>query len=194
MELPSKEDFRDFMESKENVMPGVLERISSDALATSLANGESESNLNGFKMQTNTINSELSSYNDKLGHILGNVERENTALAAKLKVNKAETAEMVKSLGKEKELVELRKEQATELKTKYGANFHTSWLGLWKPLQPETHAILFTISIFLALSSILGIAYLIYTRVTFPAFPSSGSTSTSGTSLLEGGARLFRKK
>jgi len=194
MELPSKQDFEDYMQPNEDLIPGLLERISSDAMATSLANGESSYNLDGLKSKVIFTNVNMSYYNDRLGHILGNVQRENTALAAKLKVDKKETAELLQSLGKDKELVELRKAQASELKTKYGANFHTSWLGLWRPLHPETHAVLFTISIFLGLSSIAAIVYLIYTRFTFPALPFSQSVAATTTSLLEGGARLFRKK
>ena len=37
------------------------------------------------------------------------------------------------------EINKLRKEQAQELKRKYFSNYHTSWLGLWRPLADASH-------------------------------------------------------
>jgi len=63
----------------------------------------------------------------------------------------------------EKESVEitaLRKEQAAELKTKYASGLHTSWLGLWKPMQGESYTGLIVASVVFGLIALVSIGFL----------------------------------
>lgn len=53
----------------------------------------------------------------------------------------------------------LRKEQTAALTNKYAANLHTSWLGLWRPLQDQTRAILATAAVVFGLLTVVIAAY-----------------------------------
>lgn len=200
MELPSKQDFEAFLSQRQVRMGNLVSSIQQPQLAKDLANGGSQANLNAIKKEITTINSDMSNYNGRMDHILHTIEREHADISRNVKGAKERTNDILHKLGTTKELAELRKEQAEELKTKYGANFHTSYLGLWRPLHPETHAILYTLAIVFGLTSVAAIVFLILTTASLPAMtytanttPATPATTTSN-SLFEGGAKRFRKK
>ena len=72
----------------------------------------------------------------------------------------------------------LRKEQTTALNTKYAANLHTSWLGLWRPLQDQTRAILATAAVVFGLLTVVLIAYFSYGAIA--ARTGGGSVASAG--------------
>ena len=74
----------------------------------------------------------------------------------------------------------LRKEQTTALNTKYAANLHTSWLGLWRPLQDQTRAILATAAVVFGLLTVVLIAYFSYGAIA--ARTGGGSVASAGKS------------
>ena len=198
MELPSKQDFEAFLSQRQVRMGNLVSSIQQPQLAKDLANGGSQANLNAIKQEITTINSDMSNYNGRIEHILHTIEREHADISRNVKGAKERTNDILHKLGTTKELAELRKEQADELKTKYGANFHTSYLGLWRPLHPETHAILYTLAIVFGLTSVAAIVFLILTNTSLPAMTYATTTTTPATttsnSLFEGGAKRFRKK
>ena len=72
----------------------------------------------------------------------------------------------------------LRKEQTTALNTKYAANLHTSWLGLWRPLHDQTRAILATAAVVFGLLTVVLIAYFSYGAIA--ARTGGGSVASAG--------------
>jgi hypothetical protein len=56
----------------------------------------------------------------------------------RLQERKSNVEELKKRVAEEKTLYELRLEQARSLKHKYDGNYHSSWLGLWRPLTEES--------------------------------------------------------
>jgi multidrug efflux pump subunit AcrA (membrane-fusion protein) len=58
-------------------------------------------------------------------------------------------------------VAEVREEQVSELKKKGEGNYHTSWLGLWRPLASESRFGLFVASIVLGLIGLLSIGFLL---------------------------------
>ena len=203
MELPSKHDFDIFESSHTQDMSRLCAQIDTPGNAASLANNApgTKQNNDAWKAEVERINKEMSDYNDKLGHIQHTIEREHTEISNNVRRMKKETKELVGRIRDNQDIVELRKEQAEELKTKYGANVHSSYLGLWRPLEPETHAVLYTTSIVLALVSVVGLIWFFF-RNGFPVLfaataPSRAadafneSETTAG--LLGGGARKLMK-
>lgn len=59
----------------------------------------------------------------------------------------------------------IRKEQTTALTNKYAANLHTSLLGLWRPLQDQTRAILATTAVVFGLLTVVIFVYFSYGAV-----------------------------
>jgi hypothetical protein len=193
MELPSKHDFDQFMTERQARMTALVGRLQDPALLHALATGGSQVNLNAIKQEITTLNTGVSDYNKQIEHVLHTVEREHATLAHNVKRVKERTKHTLHHLNKSKELAELRKEQANELKAKYGATIHTSYLGLWRPLHPETHAILYTLAILFTLTSVAAVVFLI--RTPLPAWTGAAQTQAPvATSLFDGGARLYRKK
>jgi len=204
MELDSPHDFEAFTSSNKKDMMDLCNQIDSSNHVAAMANNApgAKQNNDAKKARVEHINKTMSDYNDKLGHIQHTIEREHASISENVRKMKKETKELVGQIRDNKDIVELRREQADELKTKYGANFHSSYLGLWRPLQPETHAVLYTISIVLALVSVAGVC-LYFFRNGFPVLFSPTTLTTSNESdgsgsVLGGGARrimkLLRKK
>jgi hypothetical protein len=83
----------------------------------------------------------------------------------------------------------IRKEQTTALNNKYAANLHTSWLGLWRPLQDQTRAILATAAVVFGVLTVVLIAYFSYgaiaARVGGGAGAATGVASTTAGSLID---------
>ena len=75
----------------------------------------------------------------------------------------------------------LRKEQTTALNTKYAANLHTSWLGLWRPLQDQTRAILATAAVVFGLLTVVLIAYFSYGAIAARVGGGSTGALSAGT-------------
>jgi hypothetical protein len=204
MELPSKNDFQAFTSSRKDSMNRLIAQIDNPKNAAALANNDpgAKQNNTAWKNEVQRVNKEMRDYNDKLGHIQHTIEREHTEISNNVSKTKKETNELVGRIIEDKDIVNLRKEQADELKTKYGANIHTSYLGLWRPLHPETHAILYTISIVLGLVSIGALVMFLF-RNGFPAInfaSTAAETNSENTGTLLGGAiknkimKLLRKK
>ena len=90
---------------------------------------------------------------------------------------------MENSLETVRAVAEVREEQVSELKKKGEGNYHTSWLGLWRPLASESRVGLFIASIVLGLIGLVSIGFLLiepvgkllpaqFTRSQgFPSFP-----------------------
>jgi len=56
----------------------------------------------------------------------------------------------------------IRKEQAAELKKKYSSNYHTSWLGLWRPLADQSVLGLVVAAVLFGIIAMLSVGLLIY--------------------------------
>ncbi len=95
---------------------------------------------------------------------------------------KAEVEALRKKVEKEREIDSIRQEQTTALENREEANFHSSWMGLIKPLKEESRTGLAVAAGAFALVGILAIFYLVRDY----AFPDTGR------SFFSGGFRSFR--
>jgi hypothetical protein len=75
---------------------------------------------------------------------------------------KQQIAQEKEKQAKSDSVYKLRKEQTAALNSKYAANLHTSWLGLWRPLQDQTRAILATAAVVFGLLTVVIVAYFSY--------------------------------
>lgn len=91
-------------------------------------------------------------------------------------------------------LSNIRREQVEALRKKYASNLHSSWLGLWRPLDETSRFGIFVAAIAFGCIAALSIVYLVkYTSLPgSPVKPTSTSTST-GASLFGGFRKRFLK-
>lgn len=200
MELPSPQDFAAFQSARIDSMDRLCAQIDNPKNAAALANNDPGAKQNNvaWKDKIQQVNKEMRDYNDRLGHTQQQIEKEHTEISKNVRKVKKDTDTLVGRIIEDKDVVELRKEQAEELKTKYGANIHSSYLGLWRPLHPETHAILYTISIVLGLVSIVALVMFLFRFPALSVASTAAATNSENSGTLLGGARtimkLLRKK
>lgn len=108
------------------------------------------------------INVKANELKDKNTQILDNQARTNVSpLKQQLQSNKEE-------LEKATLLNNIRKEQSAALKQKYDSNYHSSWLGLWRPLNETSRFGIFIAAISFGMIAIAAIVYLFMTRKSAP--------------------------
>lgn len=152
-----------------------------------------EANLSRLARMTNEVENATQKVTD-LGKQSGNVYLDR----------KAQIDVLTKEKIQNKNLLEIRKEQAESLKQKYSSANHTSYLGLWRPLSDETRFLLLILSIILGLVALVSAFFVFKDNLAFmpsmpsmpkmPTFPAAKPATQS--SNFFGGAlrRLFPKK
>ena len=78
-------------------------------------------------------------------------------LKFQIAAKKDEIADVRTSRDEKQTLADLRKEQADALATKYDANYHSSWLGLWRPMSQQSQ---YGLSFFAGLFGFIAVALL----------------------------------
>lgn len=99
---------------------------------------------------------------------------------------KKQIAQEKESQSKSDSIFKLRKEQTAALNNKYAANLHTSWLGLWRPLQDQTRAILATSAVVFGLLTVIIIAYFSYGAIMTRLSGGGGSSANAGAAAAVG--------
>lgn len=108
-----------------------------------------DTKINDIKSATARIDSII----DNLSNSTKNVQAQ---ISEKLKAN-----ELVRTNRDEaKSFHEVRMAQVNELKTKNQGNYHSSWLGLWRPLTDDSRTGLFITSIVLGIVALLSIVFI----------------------------------
>jgi len=82
----------------------------------------------------------------------------------------------------------IRKEQAEALKTKYGSSYHTSWLGLWRPLSDQSITGLMIASALFILITIITVFFYFQTFQISNPFKTSSALGASGAFPVQSGA------
>jgi hypothetical protein len=124
------------------------------------------------------------------------VAAKGKATGAEYNTKKKEITALKTETEKNKELLEIRKAQAESLKTKYVSGFHSSYLGLWRPLADETRTALFVMSIVLSLIAIVSLVYFFKDKL-LSVLPGRATPQPQGTGAYFGGSLhrlIFRKK
>ena len=183
MELPSQQDFWSFYNGHNSELnslyPQIIDSNNIDALARRIPGAEQ--NDRARKERVIRLIQEMNEYYSSIDTIVNAIERERQSITASIKATKAKLAIIRREMGEKKELANLRKEQASDVQNKNGADYHSSMLGLWRPLHPNTRGILYTVSTVLMLISVASVGFLIMTNKSriFPA-KTAASISTAG--------------
>jgi hypothetical protein len=113
------------------------------------ARGTIDTALNNLKSIPNAIDGRIAQVD------IGGIQN-------KIKVVESQIGAEKTKQSKSNEFLEIRKEQHEALEKKYAANLHSSWLGLWRPLQDNTHVGLNVASAMFGVLALLTIGYLAY--------------------------------
>jgi hypothetical protein len=146
---------------------------------------QSKSTIERDISQLQTRARELAAKYTALERASSQAQAEVTMLEAQVSTNKVSVTEA-------ETLAALRKEQAAELQRKGEGNFHSSWLGLWRPLSDQARTGLVIAAVFFGLLAVLGLV--MYAKQLFPggvlAALMGGGSSGSASNLPFGGATV----
>ena len=107
--------------------------------------------------QIQIIRDNTKTVSDTIDSLYASARTLQTDIANKLSVE----TDKKRAISDAETLNAIRMEQARSLKHKYDGNYHSSWLGIWRPLKDESRAGLFVLSIVLGMIGILSIVYLL---------------------------------
>ena len=107
-----------------------------------------------------------------------------TDYAQAYNAKKATVDTVRKTVTEQRELDAIREEQVKSLENRNAANYHTSWLGLQRPMKEGSHIGLLVAAGFFAILAILGFVYLYRVRMEIGGFPDMG---------FRGGTRRYTK-
>ena len=133
---------------------------------------------------------------------INTVEESTRSLLTNLKHAKASLNEAIHSeeitkrkVDQSKQAFDLRKTQTESLQSKYEGNFHSSWMGLWRPLTEEARVALFVVSIVFGIIALVCM-FLIFSGAFEKIFPALSHFQNPLTTkrLLGGFYRAFIKK
>ncbi len=147
--------------------------------------------------------SDLQFYQTKMKNVIAWYESQNTTLKTALKGVSTDAYDYVKAFNEKKDAVKelekkveqerilegIRQEQVKSLENREEANFHTSWMGLNRPLRPESHTGLIVAAGAFATLALVLIVIMLRSQ----AAPDFGGFSSFG-SFFRGGFRMMRKR
>ena len=149
MELPSRQDFEAFQASHGDTIRDLNLQIIDQANINAVINGVpgAQQNDQARKSRASQLYSEMEQYYGQLRSTVRTIQKEHSELAKSVRQTKSRVSKVGYELKEKNELAKLRKEQAADVKKyRFDANYHTSVLGLWKPLHSSTRSVLYTVS------------------------------------------------
>jgi hypothetical protein len=120
--------------------------------------------------------------------IVSKLKDESDKSRETLASKKAEATTLRETVSSAKTIHELRKEQAESLRAKYDGNYHSSWMGLWRPMKEESRMGLFVAAVAFGIIAVFSALY--YFKDTWISWlPASfGGSTMTPTALFGGGA------
>lgn len=138
-----------------NRAPAIVLGMQDAQNAVASAKSEIESGISSLQTRDNELKSKLQS-----------MLRDNEQSAYRIKTLETQVATTKESVKEAETLAALRKEQADELRRKGEGNFHSSWMGLWRPLSEQSRLGLIIATVFFGLVALILIA--LYAKQLFP--------------------------
>ena len=111
----------------------------------------------GIKTAIETVSRNIVDMNTLVEKLQNKLSEEKATLAETREL----VATMETDIEKERELNQIRKEQAESLAKKHAANYHSSWMGLYRPLKEESRIGLAVAAVGFFLIAIILIVYLV---------------------------------
>jgi hypothetical protein len=131
---------------------------------------DAQRDVSNAKSEIESGISVLQSRNNELQGKLQSMLRENEQSSSRVKTLETQVETNTKSVKEAETLAALRKEQADELRSKGEGNYHSSWMGLWRPLSEQSRLGLIIATVFFGLITLILI--ILYAKQVFPVIVS----------------------
>lgn len=171
---------QDSANTVERLAPSVVLNIQNAPAQTSQAKATVTSGQHALSQVLNEANSLVSS---RL--------RASETSASRTEIETKEVSRLRKEVKEARDLYKIRKEQAEALAKRNDSNYHSSWMGLWRPLRPESRTGLMVASIVMGIATLLGAAFIIAVR--YNVFPDFTAPGTSVSITLTGGSDIIKE-
>ena len=127
---------------------------------------DAQRDVSNSKSEIESGISVLQARNNELQGKLQSMLSENEQSSNRVKMLETQVETNKKSVNEASMIAALRKEQADELRSKGDGNYHSSWMGLWRPLSEQSRLGLIIATIFFGL--IVLILIVLYAKQVFP--------------------------
>lgn len=117
---------------------------------------------------TNSINT-LRRISNTIRTRIDTIIKDASASTESLGNEKHQVVELKKQISEAQTLYNLRKEQADVLRNKYEGNYHSSWIGLWRPLTEQSRTGLLVASIVFGIIALVSLIFIVREYRTTPA-------------------------
>lgn len=111
------------------------------------------------KQSVETLHEQMRRTINSVQTAIDTMSAKTTDIRTIIQTKRTQVAELDKSVLEAQTLANIRKEQAEALKQKYNANYHSSWLGLWRPLSDSSRVGVLISSIALGLVAVCSIVF-----------------------------------
>jgi hypothetical protein len=127
---------------------------------------DAQRDVSNSKSEIESGISVLQARNNELQGKLQSMLRENEQSSNTVKMLETQVETNKTSVKEASIIAALRKEQADELSSKGDGNYHSSWMGLWRPLSEQSRLGLIIATVFFGL--IVLILIVLYAKQVFP--------------------------
>jgi hypothetical protein len=141
-------EFQTHANTLRNRAPAVILGIQDAQAAVASAKSGIENGVTLLQTRSNELKSTLQS-----------MLQANSQAASQIQMLETQVNTTKKEVTEAEKLSAIRKEQAAELQKKGIGNYHSSWLGLWRPLSDQSRFGLLLASIFFGIIAVLLIGY-----------------------------------
>jgi hypothetical protein len=127
---------------------------------------------------------------------IDSMSSKTAGIRATIESKRNKVADLDKSVSEAQTLADIRKEQAEALKQKYDATYHSSWLGLWRPLSDSSRVGVLISSIAFGLIAVCSILFYFWENIVkyFPGQPSQTETTNESLGFFGVGGKRLRRK
>lgn len=140
--------------------PAAVLNLNGAASQISTAKNKIEGGIETIKRNTNVIIQTMET-------IANNAQD----VTANLRERREETERLKNKVAEAKKLYDLRREQAVVLDNKQAGNYHSSWLGLWRPLTDDSRVGLLVSAIVFGIIALILFVFIGYSLVPSSILP-----------------------
>lgn len=164
---------------------GNIQRIQALGASEALEIGNAKADVQAAKQNILRDIDNLFDLNNRVKMDTDTFTQQTKQVSVTAKEARTNVKQLEKEIQKNQNLMEVRTAQAAALKEKYASNYHSSWLGLWRPLSSEGQSALIFASIIFGLIALISLFFI--GKQFIPA-------SVSQASFMLGGKRLFSRR
>jgi hypothetical protein len=124
-------------------------------------NSPSRQEIAKIKGQLELIPGNAHTLVNKVTNTINEIVKATDQVSEKVNVHKKEVDELKEEVAKAESIADVRREQSDALKHKNVGNYHSSWIGLWRPLHEDTRMGLFIAALMFLLVAVVSVVFVV---------------------------------